>query len=87
MNFSIYVTDFDPVSYQLESAFLLFPNNTLVSLFLFRVRTAHQSQTRSLSVAQFWNCRWVVQNWSAFVTSSFFGAALKGKAVVKIGRQ
>jgi len=28
------------------------------------VTTAQQSQTRSLSLAQFWACRWAVQNWS-----------------------
>jgi len=44
-NFSIYVTDFDVASYRLESTFLLFHNNTSVPLFLFRVRTAQQSQT------------------------------------------
>jgi len=44
LNFSIYVTDFDPASYRLESTLLLFRNNTPVPLFLFRVRTAQQSQ-------------------------------------------
>jgi len=54
------------------------------------VRTAQQSQTRSLSLAQFSTCRWAVQNWSVFVTSLFLErlmAALKGKAVMKIGTQ
>jgi len=44
------------------------PDSTPVPLFLFRMRTAQQSQTRSHSLAQFWTCRWAVQNWSAFVT-------------------
>jgi len=63
------VTDFDPASYRLESTLLLFRNNTPVPLFLFRVTTAQQLQTRSLSLAQFWTCRWAVQNCSVFVTS------------------
>jgi len=45
LNFSIYVTDFDPASYRLESTLLLIHNNTSIPLFLFRVRTAQQSQT------------------------------------------
>jgi len=49
LNFGIYVTDFDPTSYRLESTMLLFRNKTHVPLILFRVRTAQQSQTRSLS--------------------------------------
>jgi len=53
LNFSIYVTDFDPASYQLESTLLLFRNNTPVPLFLFCVRTAQQSQTRFLSLERF----------------------------------
>ena len=36
------------------------------------MRTAQQSQAQSLSLTQFWTCRWAVQNWSVFVTSSFF---------------
>jgi len=60
LNFSIYVTDFDPASYRLESTMLLFRNSSPVPLFLFRVRTAQQPQTRSLSLAQFWTCRWAV---------------------------
>jgi len=51
LNFGIYVTDFDPASYGLESTMLLFRNKTPVPLILFSVRTAHQSQTRSLSFA------------------------------------
>jgi len=54
LNFSIHVTDFDPASYSLESTSLLFRNSTLVPLFLFRVRTTQQSQTRFLLPAQFW---------------------------------
>jgi len=73
-NFSIYVTDFDLDSHRLESTLLLFGDSTPVPLFLFSVRTARQSQTRSLSLAEFWTCRWAVQNWSVFVTSSFFNA-------------
>jgi len=38
------------------------------------MRTAQQSQTRSLSLALFWTCRWAVQNWSVSVTRSFFNA-------------
>jgi len=89
LNFSIYAMDFDQATYGLESILLLFGNNTPVPLFLFHVRTAQQSQTRSLSLAQFWTCCRAVQNWSVFVIISFFQslvAALKGKAVVKIGR-
>jgi len=51
LNFSIYVTDFDPGFYRLESTLLLFRNNTHVPLLLFCVRTAQQSQTRSLWLA------------------------------------
>jgi len=51
LNFSIYVTDFDPASYRLESRLLLFRNNTPVPLLLFRVRTPQHLQTRSLSLA------------------------------------
>jgi len=51
LNFGIYVTDFDPASYRLESTLVLFRNSTPVPLFLFCVRTAQQSQTRSLSLA------------------------------------
>jgi len=40
LNFRIYVTDFDPTSYRLESTLPLFRNNTPVPLFFFRVRTA-----------------------------------------------
>jgi len=39
LNLSIYVMDFDPASYRLESTLLLFRKNTPVHLFLFRVRT------------------------------------------------
>jgi len=46
LHFSIYGTDFDPVSYRLESTLLLFRNNAPVPLFLLRVRIAQQSQTR-----------------------------------------
>jgi len=53
LNFKIYVTVFDPASYRLESTMPLFSNNTLVPLFLVPVRTAQQSRTRSLSLAQF----------------------------------
>ena len=53
LNLSIYVTDFDPASYRLESKLLLFRNNTPVPVIVFRMRTAQQSQTRSLSLAQF----------------------------------
>ena len=41
LNFSIYVTDFDPASDRLESTLLLFCNNTPVPFLLFRVWTAH----------------------------------------------
>jgi len=51
LNFGIFVTDFDPASCQLESTMLFFRNKTLVPLFLFRVETAQQSQTRSLAFA------------------------------------
>jgi len=51
LNFRIYVTDFGPASYRLESTMLLFRIKPPVPLFLFRVRTAQQSQTRSLSFA------------------------------------
>jgi len=60
LNFCIYETDFDPASYR--STLLLFCDSTHAPLFLFRVRTAQQSQTRSLLLAQFWTCRWSVQN-------------------------
>jgi len=42
VNFSIYVTDFDPASYRLESTLLLFLNDTPVPLFVFIVRATHQ---------------------------------------------
>jgi len=35
LNFSIYVTDFDPASYRLVSTLLLFRNNIPVPLFVF----------------------------------------------------
>jgi len=38
-------------------------------MLLSRVRTAQQSQTQSLSLAQFWTCRWAVQ--ICLFTSSF----------------
>jgi len=63
--------DFDQASYRLESTLLLFRNNTPVPLFRFRVRTAQQSQTRSLSLAQFRTCRWTMQNWSDLVKFIF----------------
>jgi len=72
LNFGIYVTDFDPVSYRLESTMLLFRNNTPVPLFLFRLRNAQQSHHKHdlfLSIAQFWTCRWAVQKLACFVTS------------------
>jgi len=90
LNFSIYVTDFDPISCRLESTFVLFRNNTPVRLFLLRVRTAQQSQTRSLSLAQFWICCWAVQNWSVFVKVHFLmlGDSFERKSsVMKIARQ
>jgi len=61
LNFKIHVPDFDPASCGLESTMVFFRNNTTVLLFLYRVRTAQQLQTRSLSLAQFWTCRWAVQ--------------------------
>jgi len=51
LNFSIYVMDFDPASYRLESTVLLFRNSTPVPLFLFRVRSGQQLQKQSLSFA------------------------------------
>jgi len=54
LNFSIYLTDFDPASYELDSTLLLFRDNIPVPLFLFRVTTAQESQTRTPSLAQFW---------------------------------
>ena len=71
INFNIYVTVFDTASYRLESTLLLFHNNAPVFLYLFRVKTAQQSQTRCLSLVQFWTCLWAVQDWPVFVTSSF----------------
>jgi len=41
-------------------------------LFLFRVRTAQQSQTPALFLAQLWSYQWSAQNWSVCVTISFF---------------
>jgi len=61
LNFKIHVPDFDPASCRLESTMLFFRNNTTVLLFLHRMRTDQQSQTQSLSLAQFWTCRWAVQ--------------------------
>ena len=93
LNFNIYLTDFDPATYRLESTLLLFRNNTPVSSFLFRVRTAQQSQTRSLSPAQFWTCRWlckiglILLQVHFLMLGNWLVSALKGKAVVKIGRQ
>jgi len=82
LNFRIYVMDVDPASYRLESTVPLFRNNTSVPLFLFRVRTAQQSLTRSLSLARFWTCRWAVQKWYVFVTCSFLmhGGRLETKS-------
>jgi len=86
LNFRIYVTDFEPASYQLESTLSLFRDNTPVPLFLFRVWTAQQSKTRLLSLVQFWTLRWAVQKWSLLLRpyKFIFMAALKVKAVVKI---
>jgi len=61
LNFKIHVPEFDPASCRLESTMLFFRNNTTFLLFLYRVRTAQQLQTRSLSLAQFWTFRWTVQ--------------------------
>jgi len=71
LNFSMYGTDFDLASYGLESTLLLFPNNTPVPSFLFCMRTA-SNHKHDLWLVQFWTFRWAVQNWSVFVTSSFF---------------
>jgi len=46
----------------------LFRDNTPAPLFLFRVRTTQQSQTRLRLLAEFWTCHWAMQNW-CFVTN------------------
>jgi len=61
LNFKIHDPVFDPASCRLESTMLFFRNNSTALLFLHRVRTAQQLQTLSLSLAQFWTCRWAVQ--------------------------
>jgi len=61
LNFKNHVPDFDPASCRLASTMLFFRNNATVLLFLYRVWTAQQLQTRSLLLAQFWTCRWAVQ--------------------------
>jgi len=48
--------------------------NGPVTLFVFCVRslrTAQHSQTQYLALAQFWTCRWAVQNWFVFVKIHF----------------
>ena len=93
LNFRIYMTDFDPAYYWLESTLPLCRNNTPVPLFLSRVRTAQKNKrvARSVSLAQFWTCRWAVQHWSVFVTSSFLmpGGSFERKSSgeMKIGMQ
>ena len=61
LNFGIYVTDFDPASYRLESTMLLFRNKTPVHHF-FSACELPSNHKRDLfrSLAQFWTCRWAV---------------------------
>jgi len=81
---------FDPPSYPFESTLPLFRNNTPVPLFLFRVRTAQQSQTRSLFASTVLDlpvgCAKLVYFCYKFIFHCLV-ATLKGKAVVKIGMQ
>jgi len=74
LNVKIHVPDFDPASCRLESTMLFFRNDTIFLLFLYRVRSAQELQTWSLSLAQFWTCRWVVQIyfWYKFIYNAWW---------------